>query len=346
MYSCHIHVTPSDIQSHSGSVQLFGSSINCTCFCPLRHHKGSVGASTVIIASGSITLVGEALVRISGESVQSQAGAVNPCDLSADLESHASVKITPLSSSSRVDTLADDSDQSPVHTGARSPTVTTKSSSTLGVTRGRDRVKSVHSGTTSFRGKKSNSTRESPIPSDQTSEREHSPEPLDTLYPEEEGPLPAGQSFQDPYDSGSLDSGLRRDLPDVELRSSPKIFHIRQSRKLYTTTPHHHHDELRRVLHTTTPHHHHDELRRVCVDNSLDWRNRQELHEASSYRHRSRSPPRRSSYGRDRSDGGERFHFQRKGIALLIFPVLLVDITLGGSTIRLLQNATSLILPC
>ena len=120
--------------------------------------------------------------------------------------------------------------------------VTTKGSS-----RGRDRVKSVHSGTTSFREKKSNSTRESPIPSDQTSEREHSPEPLDTLYPEEEGPLPAGQSFQDPSDSESLDSGLRRDSPDVRLRSSSKISHIRQSRKLHTTPHHHQTDELRRL---------------------------------------------------------------------------------------------------
>ena len=239
MYSCHIHVTPSDIQSHSGSVQLFGSSINCTCFCPLRHHKGSVGASTVIIASGSITLVGEALVRISGESVQSQAGAVDPCDHSAFVEPHASVKITPLSSSSRVDTLADDLDQSPVHTGARSPIVTTKSSSTLGVTRGRDRVKSVHSGTTtSIMKKKSNSSKESPILYDQSPEREHSPEPLDTMYPEEEGSLPSGQSSQDPSDYESLDSGLHRDLPDVRLRSSPKISHISHSRELHQT-PHH-----------------------------------------------------------------------------------------------------------
>ena len=205
-----------------------------------KFHKSSKRVTLTKKATGKQTLSGgEALVHISGESVHSQAGAVNPSDLSADLESHASVKITPLSSSSRVDTLADDLDQSPVHTGARSPIVTTKSSSTLGVTRGRDRVKSVHSGTTtSIMKKKSNSSKESPILYDQSPEREHSPEPLDTMYPEEEGSLPSGQSSQDPSDYESLDSGLHRDLPDVRLRSSPKISHISHSRELHQT-PHH-----------------------------------------------------------------------------------------------------------
>ena len=70
-------------------------------------------------------------------------------------------------------------------------------------------MKSVHSGTTSFRRKKSNSIRESPIPSDQTSEREHSPETLDPSDPEAEGSLLASQSYQSPSqreDSEGIDS--------------------------------------------------------------------------------------------------------------------------------------------
>ena len=202
--------------------------------------------------------------------------------------------------------------KSSVHTEAQNPTVTAKSSSSLGDTIGRGRVELPHKVVRPPASRKrSNSNRESPIPSGSTPERGHSPESLDPSDPETEGSLPAIEAYLDPSDSDNLESRPRRDTSDVGLRSSQDISHTRRSRQLHTA-----------------PYRPHDRLSRVYVDDRLDRRNRQDFQEQSTYRDRSRSPPRTMSYGGNGSEREKRFHYR---IVLLIPPILLVGIVLRKS---------------
>ena len=91
------------------------------------------------------------------------------------------------------------------------------------------------SGLVSSGATKSNSIRETLIAPDKSFEREHSPEILDPSDPESEGFPPSYRSPRTPLGSGGLVSSLRRDSPDVGLRSSlQEISHVRRSRNLHT----------------------------------------------------------------------------------------------------------------
>ena len=198
MYSCH----PFRHKSFGECAAFLAAGIICTYICPLPTPKGSVGASTVFIASGS-----KAWVSKSGVEVNSSGGTANPADLALVVESGSVGSVSYSPPGVRSDTSVTlDSDkasrtgalQQQLPSGVGLSTVTTKSSSSVRHTRGGNRVMPAPSGLASSGVTKSNSTRESPMVPDKSFEREHSPEILNPSDSENEGFPPTIRSPQTP----------------------------------------------------------------------------------------------------------------------------------------------------